>query len=88
MLLGYKKKVVILTSVSCLLPAIAHVMPKELGISDWMSFAGSILLLFWAWRILAQAGVGKKWRVLVLFFGPIAALMLPGELSPGVQKKV
>jgi len=85
MLPGYKKKVVLLTTASCLVYGLMRVcfphVPKQytacLNVLACVGLAVSVGLLYCAWALLGEAQAGKAWRLAILAFGPFAAVMLP-----------
>jgi hypothetical protein len=82
-----KKRVVIFTSLALLLKAVSSTLIWLFHL-EHSAFAGTVsgvtdiaalALVFGAWSLVVKAGLGWKWRILILAFGPFAALMLPTD---------
>jgi len=84
---GYKKKIVVLSVALWATEIGGHrlVGPGSAcnnSVLPWVIYVVCTALFVWAYKLLLDSQLEKKWRYLFFFLGPIAAFMLPsGEAS-------
>lgn len=87
MLPEYKKKTIILLTLQAIvLPIACTVLYIKDPILNVACAGISLFLLFRAYLIVWKANAPRKWRFAILFFGPLAAVMLPDSFPPPARK--